>query len=121
MFNNLRLAYITTKDKEEARRIGKTLVEERLTACVNIIEGMESIYRWEEEIHRETECILIVKTTYHRMTELTERVKQLHSYDCPCIISLQLAEQEGHEAYQQWLIEETQQEEIHYELESPQQ
>ncbi len=117
MFNNLRLVYITTKDKKEARSIGKTLVEEQLTACVNIIDGMESIYRWEGEIQEANECILIAKTPYHNVKELTERVKELHSYDCPCIISLQLSEQEGNEAYQQWLIQETQKKEINYEIE----
>lgn len=117
MFNNLRLVYITTKDKEEARSIGRTLVEEKLTACVNIIDSMEAIYRWEGEIRQENECILIAKTPYHNVKELTERVKELHSYDCPCIISLQLTEQEGNEAYQQWLIRETQKKEINYEIE----
>lgn len=117
MFNNLRLVYITTKDKKEAQTIGKKLVEERLTACVNIIGGMESIYRWEGEVQTAEECILIAKTPYHNVKELTERVKELHSYDCPCIISLQLSEQEGNEEYQQWLIRETQKKEINYEIE----
>ena len=116
MFNNLRLVYITTKNKEEARKIGKTLVKQRLTACVNIIDGMEAIYRWEGEIKQEEECIVIAKTPYHMVKELTEEVKKMHSYDCPCIISLQLSEQEGNEAYQQWLIQETQNKEINYEI-----
>lgn len=117
MFNNLRLVYITTKDKEEARKIGKTLVEEKLTACVNIIDGMEAIYRWKGKIKEGKECILIAKTPYHIVKDLTQRVKELHSYDCPCVISLQLSEQEGNEAYQQWLIQETQNKEISYEIE----
>ncbi|HYW35560.1 MAG TPA: divalent-cation tolerance protein CutA [Balneolaceae bacterium] len=117
MFNNLRFVYITTKDKKEARKIGKTLVEERLTACVNIIDNMESIYRWNGEVQEANECILIAKTPYHNVNELTERVKEMHSYDCPCIISLQLSEQEGNEAYQQWLIRETQKKEINYDIE----
>lgn len=117
MFNNLRLVYITTKDRDEARAIGRTLVEEKLTACVNIIDSMEAIYRWDGEIQQDKECILIAKTPYHNVKDLTERVRQLHSYDCPCIISLQLSEQEGNEEYQQWLIRETQKKEINYEIE----
>lgn len=117
MFNNLRLVYITTKDKSQARKIGKTLVKEQLTACVNIIDGMEAIYRWEGKIQEANECILIAKTPYHNVKELTERVKEMHSYDCPCVISLQLSEQEGNEAYQRWLIKETQKKEINYEIE----
>jgi len=116
MFNNLRLVYITTKDKAEAKEIGRQLVEEQLTACVNIIEGMESIYRWEGEVQHDQECILLAKTPYHNVKELTQRVVELHSYDCPCVISLQLSEQEGHQPYQQWLIKETQKKEINYEI-----
>lgn len=117
MFYNLRLVYITTKDKQEARDIGKKLVKEELAACVNIIEGMEAIYRWEGEIVEDTETILIAKTPYHNVGDLTERVKELHSYDCPCIISLQLTEQEGNEEYQQWLIKNSKRQTINYEIE----
>lgn len=106
MFNNLRLVYITTSSKEEAQKIGRRLVEERLTACVNIIGEMESIYRWHDEIKQETECVLIAKTTYHNVSKLTARVKELHSYECPCIISVPISEQEGNRDYQKWLIQE---------------
>lgn len=117
MFYNLRLVYITTRDREEARSIGRELVESRLAACVNIVDGMESIYRWKGEIKEERECILIAKTPYHNVNKLTRRVRELHSYDCPCIISLQLAEQEGNEEYQQWLLDETRKQVINYDIE----
>jgi periplasmic divalent cation tolerance protein len=117
MFYNLRLVYITTKDKKEAKSIGKTLVEEKLAACVNITDGMESIYRWNGEIVEDKEAILIAKTPYHNVKELTERVKELHSYECPCVISLQLTEQEGNEEYQQWLIKNSKQQKIDYDIE----
>ena len=117
MFYNLRLVYITVKDKKEAKSIGKKLVKEKLAACVNIIEGMESIYRWEGEIVEDQETILIAKTPYHNVRDLTERVKQLHSYDCPCVISLQLTEQEGNEEYQNWLLKNSKRQTINYEIE----
>lgn len=117
MFNNLRLVYITTKDKKEAKIIGKKLVEERLAACVNIIDGMESIYWWEDEIQQAQECILIAKTPYHNVKELTDRVIEMHSYDCPCVISLQLTEQEGNQEYQQWILDNTKKQQINYEIE----
>jgi periplasmic divalent cation tolerance protein len=104
MFKNLRLVYITTKDREEARKIGNDLVQNRLAACVNIIDGMESIYRWKGELQTDSECILIAKTTYSNVSRVTERVKELHSYDVPCVISLNLAEQEGNEEYLYWLL-----------------
>ena len=116
MFLNLRLVYITTKDRKEAKTIGRRLVEEKLAACVNIVDGMETIYRWEGEIVEDEEAILIAKTPYHNMHELTERVKELHSYDCPCIISLQLTEQEGNAEYQQWLLDNSRKQEIDYEI-----
>jgi periplasmic divalent cation tolerance protein len=107
MFNNLRLIYITTKDEQEAKKIGKTLVEERLAACANIIGGVQSFFRWEGGVQEAEECILIAKTPYHNMAALTDRVKELHSYDCPCIVSLQITEQEGNKAFQKWLLKET--------------
>lgn len=117
MFNNLRLVYITTKNKEEARTIGRKLVEEKLAACVNIIDGMESIYRWEGEVEESKEAILIAKTPYHNVKELTQRVLDMHSYDCPCVLSLQLAEQEGNQEYQNWLLKNSKRQEINYEIE----
>ena len=103
MFKNLRLVYITTGSREEARTIGEELVKERLAACVNIIDGMESIYHWEGNIESDKECILIAKTTFSNIDRLTKRVKDLHSYDVPCVISFNLAEQEGNNEYLNWL------------------
>lgn len=103
MFRNLRLVYITTGNREEARKIGEKLVQEQLAACANIIDGMESIYRWKDKVESDKECILIAKTTYSNVGRLTKRVKELHSYDVPCIISFNLAEQEGNEEYLDWL------------------
>jgi periplasmic divalent cation tolerance protein len=104
MFRNLRLVYITTSNVEEARKIGKELVQDKLAACVNILDNMESIYRWEGELITDSECILIAKTTYSNISALTKRVKELHSADVPCVISVNLAEQEGNEDYLNWLL-----------------
>lgn len=117
MFYNLRMVYITTSSKEEARTIGRALVEEKLAACVNIIGGMESIYRWKGEIEEANETILIAKTPYHNVKPLTKKVKEMHSYDCPCVVSLTLTEQEGNDDYLRWLIKETQSQSISYEIE----
>lgn len=103
MFKNLRLIYITTKNRDEARRIGSALVSEKLAACANIIDGMESIYSWKNSIETDTECILIAKTTYSNVERLTQRVKEIHSYDVPCIVSINLAEQEGNAEYLDWM------------------
>lgn len=104
MFRNIRMIYITTGSLEEARKIGKALVEEKLAACANIISGMESVYHWKGKIEKDKETILICKTTYSNVRKLTQRVKELHSYEVPCVVSLNVSEQEGNEQYLDWII-----------------
>lgn len=103
MYKNLRLLYITTTDREEARKIGRTLVEQDLAACANILDGMESIYKWDGELKNDSECVLIIKTHYSRVQKVTRLVKEMHSYDCPCVISLTITEDEGNTEYLNWI------------------
>lgn len=105
MYRNLRFVYITTSTKKEARDIGRVLVEENLAACVNIIDRMESIYRWKGDIEEATECVLIAKTHFSQVNKLSKRVMDIHSYDCPCVISLPLSEEEGNADYLSWIEE----------------
>ena len=98
-------AYITTPSVEEARHIGKILVEEKLAACANILPGMESLYRWEGKMESATETVLIAKTRSEKRAALQSRVLELHSYDCPCIVFLPLTG--GNPAYLQWIFRET--------------
>jgi periplasmic divalent cation tolerance protein len=77
---------MTAGSSEEAAQIGDVLVTEHLAACVNLIHGMTSIYRWEGKPQHESETVLIAKTTKERVSALTERVNEMHSYDCPCIV-----------------------------------
>lgn len=107
MNHDLRLIYITTESKDEARKIGTLLVKESIATCVNIIDGMESIYSWKGTIETSTECILIAKTKSSKINSLTKRVLSLHSYDCPCIISLTINNEEGNKEYLDWLSTET--------------
>ncbi|MEA3231047.1 MAG: divalent-cation tolerance protein CutA [Thermodesulfobacteriota bacterium] len=98
------MIYITTENKMEAERIGRILVEERLAACVNIIDGMNSIYRWEGKLMQDTETVLIAKTVQDKVSALIERVKALHSYDCPCVVSLPI--HDGNASFLNWVAEE---------------
>jgi periplasmic divalent cation tolerance protein len=82
------LVYVTTADKAEARRIGEHLVRTRLAACVNILDGMNSIYMWEDKLQDDQETVLIAKTVAFKLTALTETIKKMHSYDCPCVVAL---------------------------------
>ena len=101
----LNIVYITAKDKEEARKIGRELVETRLAACVNIIDNMNSMYWWEGEIQDDNEAVLIAKTKESLVPELIKKVKSLHSYSCPCIVSLPILD--GNKEYLDWLEKET--------------
>lgn len=97
--------YITAGDAEEAGRIGRALVEERLAASVNILEGMRSLYWWGGKIEQTKEVVVVAKTRGSLVERLTERVKALHSYDCPCVVALTISG--GNPAYLDWILEET--------------
>jgi periplasmic divalent cation tolerance protein len=101
----IRMVYITTRDEEEARHIGRVMVEERLAACANIVPGMSSIYRWEGKIVDEREALLILKTHHRHVDRIISRVKQLHSYSCPCILAYKA--DAGNPAYVKWVLNET--------------
>ena len=82
------IIYITAGSKEEADKLSRGLVEEKLAFCVNTIPGIQSTYQWKGKIHVDDEILLIVKTRQDRYEALERWVKQNHSYDVPEIISL---------------------------------
>ena len=96
---------ITCGSEEEALKIANALVEEHLAACVNLVSPIRSIYRWEGKIWDEKEWLLIIKTQKQRFEELEKKVKVLHSYSVPEIISLPIVE--GSSSYLNWLEEMT--------------
>jgi len=99
------LIYITAGSLDEARAIGKELVSHRLAACANIIDNINSIYWWDGEIQDDREVILLAKTKQSLVPELIERVKSLHSYECPCIVSLPILD--GNKPFLDWVFDET--------------
>jgi periplasmic divalent cation tolerance protein len=101
----IRLIYVTTGSAAEGRNIGKKLVSERLVACVNMMENMQSIYWWKGTMEEEREVVLIAKTTAALVPQVVERVKSMHSYDCPCVVSLPILE--GNQPFLDWIVEET--------------
>lgn len=96
---------ITASNEEEAVIIAKGLVEDRLAACVNIVPGVRSVYRWEGKVHDDPECLLVAKTAAANFEMLEGRVKSLHSYEVPEIIALPIVK--GYEPYMSWLMEST--------------
>ena len=95
------MVYITTSGLDEAKFIGRTLVKERLVACANIFP-ITSIYHW-DGMQENEEFALLVKTTTENIKIIEQRVKELHSYDIPCIISLVI---DGSEDYLTWIKRE---------------
>lgn len=102
---DFRLVYMTASSRDEAKRIGRALVEERLAACANVIDGMESVYWWQGKLTEDREAVLIAKTRADLVPALTERVLALHSYTVPCVVALPLVD--GNPAYLAWLGAET--------------
>ena len=97
--------YVTTSSPDEAACIGKVLVTEKLVASINILGEIRSIFRWEEKIHDKKEALLIAKTSTLRVDELIDRIRSLHSYQCPCIVAWRL--DGGNDAYLNWIGRET--------------
>lgn len=97
--------YVTASDVEEAKNIGRRLVEEQLAACANILPGATSIFRWQGKLEEASEAVLILKTTEQKLETLIERAKALHSYDCPCIEALPVVE--GNRDFLEWVVRET--------------
>jgi periplasmic divalent cation tolerance protein len=79
--------YAVFANAEEAERIGRTVIEERLAACINILGPIRSIYRWKGTIESADEVAAIFKTHHWRTDALMERLAALHSYDVPCVVS----------------------------------
>lgn len=99
------LAYMTAGTVEEAKSVGRALVEERLAACVNVIPGMVSVYRWEGALEEAEEAVLIAKTRAEKFDALARRVAEIHPYDTPCAIRLDIAG--GLPPFLQWISDET--------------
>ena len=99
------LIYSTFPSPEAAEAVGRELVERRLAACVNILPGMTSIYRWDGAIARDSEVVLIIKTRETLAPSVSEVVKSLHAYTNPAVVVLPVIGGSGD--YLRWLIAET--------------
>ena len=97
-----RVVLVTAANREEAERIAHALVEERLAACVNLVGGVRSIYRWQDAIETAEEVLLLIKTRQEAVDGLRRRVQELHSYDVPEF--LVLAVEQASEAYLAWIL-----------------
>lgn len=85
------LVYVTAASRDHAVLIGRTLVQERLAACVNVLGPIASIYRWEGEVFEEEEVAFLVKTRSGLVQALSERIEDLHDYETPCVVAVEIA------------------------------
>lgn len=99
------VVFVTAGSEQEASRVGRTLVEERLAACANIVPRIRSIYRWKGDLCEEEEVLLIMKTRSSLFPSLMKRVMELHSYEVPEIVAVPLGA--GLPAYLDWVVENT--------------
>jgi periplasmic divalent cation tolerance protein len=94
---------VTCPSQDIGQKIGQVLVEERLAACVNVVPGLTSIYRWEGKIARDAETLLVIKTRRTRLRALTARIQALHPYSVPEIVALPIVGGSG--PYLAWLAD----------------
>lgn len=99
------VVFVTASTEDEAVRIGRTLVEEGLVACANILPGLRSIFSWEGKVSDEREVLVILKTRKDLFKSLAARVKAIHAYSVPEIVALPI--QEGSADYLRWIYEVT--------------
>ncbi len=97
--------YVTAGDRKEAETIGRALVEARLAACANVLEGVHSIYWWQGAVEESVEAVLIAKSRKGLLDDLIAKVRALHSYECPCVVAMPIVA--GNPDFLDWIAAET--------------
>ncbi len=101
----IELIYVTVPNLEEAEKIAMAVVSERLAACANILGSIRSVYHWQGKLEQATEVALLLKTQHSVVSELVARIRQLHSYECPSIVSIPASG--GNPEFLAWVVSET--------------
>ena len=99
------VVFVTASSADEAERLGNLIVSSGLAACTNIVKGIQSIFWWDNRLNTETECLMIIKTTMDRYSDLENAVRKHHSYSVPEIIALPIVR--GSASYLEWIRGET--------------
>lgn len=98
------LVLVTVPDRRTAEQIAAKLVEDRLAACVNVVDNLTSFYRWDDKLNRDQELLLMIKTTKKVFESLKETIISIHPYDLPEIIGIEVTD--GLEGYLRWVLNE---------------
>lgn len=99
------ICFCTCPDQATALRIARTLVDERLAACANLLPAVQSVYRWQGQVHEASEVLLLIKTAQDRLDALRARLVALHPYELPELVAVEVAA--GLPAYLDWICAET--------------
>lgn len=105
MTDDIRIVYVTCPDPDTGESIARDLVNANLAACVNVVPGLRSVYRWQGKVEIDDEVLLLIKTAADRFEALRERVRSRHPDDVPEIVAVPVTE--GLESYLQWVRDET--------------
>jgi periplasmic divalent cation tolerance protein len=103
--NSSRIVFVMAGSEDEAVKIARALVEERLAACVNIVGPVRSIYQWRGAIEDEREYLLVIKSRARLYPGIERRVRELHGYEVPEVVSIPIVQ--GSKPYLDWLFEST--------------
>jgi periplasmic divalent cation tolerance protein len=104
-FMSLSLIYVTASSRDEAVKLGRALVEARLVACVNVVDGATSLYWWQGAVQEEREAVMVAKTRTELVDAVTAKVRELHSYALPCVVAVPIAG--GNPEFLDWVAGET--------------
>lgn len=102
---SLATLYVTAPSKDDALRIARALLEKRLVACANILDGCTSLYWWDGQIQSDQECVMICKTRMILANKATALIEELHPYDVPCVTAMPILK--ANRKYAEWVAAET--------------
>lgn len=105
MSSAVSVVLVTVPDVRVGRELGRQLVDEGLVACVNVVPGVRSIYRWQGKVEESDECLLVMKLRRAGVGPVRERVQALHPYDLPEVLALPV--EDGSQPYLDWVVAES--------------
>ncbi|KAF0224678.1 MAG: hypothetical protein FD176_860 [Rhodospirillaceae bacterium] len=105
MREQARMVYVTAPSHDVALALAEAVVGERLAACANILGAITSVYWWDGKLNRDGEVAMVLKTMATHIPALTERIRQLHPYECPCIVAIPI--DGGNPDFITWIAAET--------------